>query len=287
MLGKHTGKVISADVHLTNRCNYGCVFCFSRGDSASELTVDEWKPILKDMVCRRGITKVNFAGGEPLLYTDLNECLRYTKQLGATTSLVTNGSLVDEKFLEDASGCLDWIGFSVDSCREETEKALGRHADGHRHLPHIVRMSEAARCLGMHVKLNVTVTRQGLDDDFHGLIERIEPERVKFMQVTEVPGTNSRGWDGTSVTEDEFEEFVGRHSDVTLPFGFRPVFETSEDMRDSYLMLDPQGRVRLGTPGGYVYMPYRTYWNGSRQVNCERYIRRGGIYDWSMQEARS
>ena len=287
MLEQHKARVISANIHLTNRCNYDCIFCFSRGIDVSELSVDEWKRILNDMICRREISKINFAGGEPLLYRDLKECIRYTKQLGATTSIVTNGSRVDEKFLEDVSGYLDWIGFSIDSCLEKTEEALGRHSSGHRHLDHIIRISKTARNLGMHIKLNVAVTRPCLCDDFHQIIEDVNPDRVKFMQITKVPGTNSKGWAKTSVTPEEFEDFVKRHSNVLLPFGFRPVFETSEDMIDSYLMIDPLGRVRLGTHGGYVYMPYDTYWNGSMNVNYESYVRRGGIYDWSVQGVRS
>ena len=287
MSERQYAKVISANIHLTNRCNYDCVFCFSRGDDVLELSAGEWRPILNDMICRRGISKVNFAGGEPLLHRDLKECIRCAKQLGATTSIVTNGSMVDEGFLDNVSDYLDWIGFSVDSCMERTEEILGRHSEGHRHLDHIVKMSEIARGLGMHVKLNVTVTRQGLCDDLHQLIRDVEPDRVKFMQMTEIPGTNSEGWSVTSVTAEEFEDYVRRYSDVSLPFGFRPVFETSEDMMDSYLMIDPLGRIRLGTPGGYAYMPYDAYWNGSRRVNLDSYVRRGGIYDWSMGRDRS
>lgn len=286
MNGNGNNRVISANIHITGDCNYDCRFCFSRNRKGSAtLRPDEWFPILKDLICVHGIDKVNFAGGEPLLYPGLGECIRFCKQLGATTSVVTNGSILDRSFLEKVSGCLDWIGLSIDSVYEDTEFMLGRNTGNCNHLENVLTASTEAKSLGLLVKLNVTVTRQSVNDDFHDIVDIVSPDRLKFLQVSMIPGTNDEGFMETSVPNEDFEDFIRRHSDIILENGSHPVFETSRDMMDSYLMLDSLGRIRLGTTGGYVYMPYQMYWNGSLKVNEDAYVRRGGLYRWSVKGA--
>ncbi len=66
---------------------------------------------------------MNFAGGEPLLFAGLPAIVELCKQLGLTTSLVTNGSLLDEKAAAQLSGSLDICALSIDS---------GNHGQGQR-----------------------------------------------------------------------------------------------------------------------------------------------------------
>lgn len=248
------------------------------------LDYHSWKPIFEDLICNRGIRKINFAGGEPLLYPEIGDCLRFCKQMGATTSLVTNGSMVDAGFLKQCASSLDWIGLSIDSTDEGTEVMLGRHCGDTHHLENVLRVARQAEEFGIHVKLNITVTRHCLDDDFHEFIRGVNPDRVKFLQVTNVPGVNDVGYQSTAVSDDEFDAVILRHKDVRLRYGFEPVFERSEDIIDSYLMLDCLGRVRVGTSSGYAYVDYGNYWNGGCKVNVDSYIRRGGLYDWEFVE---
>lgn len=284
MVEKKPERIESANIHITDDCNYRCSFCFSRGTCRGNIIrLQSWKPIIYDLVCNRGIRKINFAGGEPMLHPDIMECLRYSKQLGATTSLVTNGSLIKPGFLKECASYLNWIGMSIDSTDEETEIRLGRHCRDGNHLEKVLDISKEARNLGIHVKLNITVTRQCLDDDFHDIIKKVNPDRIKFLQVTRIPGVNDSGYMSTSVSEEQFNNMIKRHMDVELEYGFRPVFEKSEDIIDSYLMLDCLGRVRIGSAEGYDYVDYDEYWNGNRMVNLDAYIRRGGMYDWELK----
>ena len=47
-----------------------------------------------------GITKINLAGGEPVLYPFLSELVDLIRSFGFTVSIVSNGSLIDEVFLK-------------------------------------------------------------------------------------------------------------------------------------------------------------------------------------------
>ena len=281
-------SIKSANIHITNRCNYRCKFCFSsdRGCACMpNMPAEFWKGRIEDLVIRRGIEKINFAGGEPLLYPGLLECVRYAKSLGATTSVVTNGSLADLRFFREFHDCLDWIGVSIDSTDDYTEVVLGRHAAGCRHLENAKVVSDYARDYEIGLKLNVTVNRLCIDEDFHEIIARMDPLRVKFIQVSWVPGMNDAPYHDLSITEATFGSFKDRHSGIVLSSGCSPVFETESLVYNSYLMLDCRGNVRINTENGYRAVDYWEYWSDpcGHSVDLEKYIERGALYDWNLR----
>ncbi len=285
------GKFASINIHLTDECNYSCCFCFSSGKGCSsdpQIGLEDWKPILYDLIKNRGVTKINFAGGEPLKHPDLIGCIRYAKELGATTSIITNSSLLNKEFFRKVYGYLDWIGFSIDSVDDYTEVILGRHCKGCRHLEHVKLMSDLAHDYEVKVKLNIVVNRFCLDDDFSEFIRRLDPQRVKFLQVSRVSGMNDTSYGKISITAKSFEEFKTKHRGVVLSNGVRPVFESESDILESYLMLDPSGQLRISTPKGYEFVPYEIYWAnpGRFNVDYEKYVKRGGIYDWASTTER-
>jgi radical S-adenosyl methionine domain-containing protein 2 len=273
----------SVNIHLTERCNYRCGFCFSSGrKDCPESPVGTWKRIIEDLVLERGITKVNFAGGEPLMYPGLLELVRFTHEIGCTTSIVTNGSLMDGTAILRLAPCLDWAGLSVDSVSEETERTLGRSCGRCEHLSNIVMVADLLKERDVKVKLNVTVTRQSLDDDFHDLVHRIGPQRVKFLQVSRVEGNNDLLFDRYAITDEQFAGFRERHSDIVLANGLAPVFEESSMVADSYFMMGPTAKVRMNTPEGYRFVDYDEYWSipSDQRINMCNYAARGAVYGW-------
>ena len=275
----------SANIHLTELCNYNCIFCHSgKGSSSGNgINAKQWEPIIEDLVCNRGINKLNFVGGEPLLFPELEVCIGKAKECGATTSIVTNGSLVDEQFLRDNSGNLDWIGLSIDSVNESNEICLGRHCEGINHLDNVQRVARLAKSFGLKTKLNVTVTKYCLNDCFAAYIGSMKPDRVKFFQVTKVNSINDRGYAALNVTSEEFDEFRLRNQDIVLDNGTVPVFETEADQYNTYLMLDSTGKCRINSYSGYTYIDYDTFWKNGTDYYLDgvKYVQRGGIYSWN------
>lgn len=277
-------QIQSINLHQTNRCNCHCKFCFSSGAKSSsgpELSYEQWSGIIEDLVKNRGITKVNFVGGEPLLYPHLERCLAFTKSLGATTSIVTNATLVDDGFFKRTLGNLDWIGLSIDSTDDYTEVVIGRHVKDCRYLQNVRKVADLAHDYGVRIKLNITVNRLCIRDDFTEIIEDIDPSRLKFIQLTNVKGINDSGYDDLSVTEGTFDRFIRKYSDLLLSNGLRPVFESEKDVSSSYLMMDASGRFRVSTPFGYTFFDYDTFWNTKGLIDTQRYVSRGAVYDWS------
>ena len=76
----------------------------------------------------KGMHKINFAGGEPFLKPKfLGNLVKFCKaELGINTSIISNGSLVTEKWLNEYGEYLDILGVSCDSFVESTNEKIGR-----------------------------------------------------------------------------------------------------------------------------------------------------------------
>lgn len=87
---------LELEVRLDWRCNAQCKFCgvwkYSRDGM---LSVERWKAVFTELA-GAGLAHVLFTGGEPMLYPHFLEIIEHVDALGATTAIITNGSLLDE-----------------------------------------------------------------------------------------------------------------------------------------------------------------------------------------------
>jgi radical S-adenosyl methionine domain-containing protein 2 len=118
----------TASFHIVKPCNMKCKFCYATFDDmkvVNQLPKDDAYVILRKLK-EAGIKKITFAGGEPLLYRNLGDVIGYAHEIGLTTSIITNGYLLDSDFLKKMVGKLDWIGVSIDSVNLDTNEKIGR-----------------------------------------------------------------------------------------------------------------------------------------------------------------
>ena len=82
------------------------------------------------MLASAGVEKINFVGGEPMLHPHIETWIVHAKSLGLTTSIVSNGTNINEGFLQRMKGHLDWIGSSIDASNDDLHADLGRGLKG-------------------------------------------------------------------------------------------------------------------------------------------------------------
>jgi len=82
-------------VHLeiSNKCNLSCNYCYNEKQS-KELTTEQWKQIIDSLVAY-GVFQITFGGGEPLLYREWPNLVKYAVQKGLNVGMTTNGLLLD------------------------------------------------------------------------------------------------------------------------------------------------------------------------------------------------
>ena len=113
---------------FTNGCNMRCPFCHNaslvvRADVQEEYNMEELFSFLKK---RTGLLEgVAITGGEPTLYSGLDDFIKRVRELGYKVKLDTNGtrpsilkSLIDDNLL-------DYVAMDIKNCREKYGKTIG------------------------------------------------------------------------------------------------------------------------------------------------------------------
>lgn len=268
--------------HLVKPCNMGCKFCYATFQDfrvGKQLTLEECCKIV-DKLHQAGVKKITFAGGEPMLFKELDLLIIYTKLLGITTSIITNGSLLTREWLQNMIPYLDWIGISIDSTNQETNRKIGRvtrksqdHQDSHYYA-----LLATIKSYGYKLKVNTVVNIHNQDEKLVDFIEHFEVDRWKVFDTLKVEGQNDQQFE--EIKSTDFNGFVLNNlSDVM-------VVETNYLMTASYLLIDPLGRLFENSKGKHTYSDSileKDFNECLSQISLDRnkFLERGGIYKWS------
>jgi MoaA/NifB/PqqE/SkfB family radical SAM enzyme len=113
-------------VMVTRQCNLRCVMCGIPDTIWPHLTVDQWKAVFDDIgKWAGGYCKVQFSGGEPLIFKGIEEILEHCVGWQLMPGITTNGTLVDpdrarelmSMGLANVNVSLDGIGKTHDDVR--------------------------------------------------------------------------------------------------------------------------------------------------------------------------
>ena len=279
----------TVNYHLLYACNMSCGFCFATFLDARKLgrgLKREQALEVVDRLCHAGFGKINFAGGEPTLAPHLPDLIRAARFHGLTTSIVTNGSRLTEKWLDELAPYLDIIALSIDSVDPETQLTIGRVEKGDNKEPITADryrfLAGAIRDRGIRLKVNTVVNAHNLTEELWPFIQDVQPERWKIFQVLPVVGQNDINIEEFTITQSQFESYVERNRLVESD-GVKVAPENNELMTTSYVMVDPWGRFFDDSTGEHTYSdPILDVGVDAalRQVtfDSDRFVARGGVY---------
>ena len=211
--------------------------------------------------------------------------IQHAKDLGLTTSVVTNGSRITESWLEGLAGSLDILAVSIDSVDAERQHRIGRLVNVKPPMTEAdyLCIAESVKTRGIRLKVNTVVNRHNADEDFRPFIRAMSPERWKIFQALPVQGQNDLRFEEFAITKAEFDQYLERNQSVEQ-HGIGVVPENNELMTGSYLMIDPLGQFFDNTKGKHTYSsPILDVGvaQALRGINVypERFKERGGLYD--------
>jgi radical S-adenosyl methionine domain-containing protein 2 len=282
----------TVNMHVVGHCNYACKFCYARFVRDKEfLGLDAARSII-DALAERKVRRITYAGGEPTLHDGLLAMLQHSVHRNLVTSLVTNGSRIDDDFARRHFPWLRWLALSCDSAVTATCRALGRSDHGARiaqpdrvrEVCALVKRWNAARPESerVHLKLNMVVTSLNAHEDPSEWIQACGPDRVKLLQCLIVPGENDDA-QHFACSGVAFQTFVDRVLKLEAR-GIRVTAERSEDLLDSYAMVDPRGRFRQAHSSGHllsqpiVQVGVDVAWRQVGGCNLDLFRARGGDY---------
>lgn len=171
---------ISVNYFIHRTCNMKCKFCFHTAKTTTALPLDDAKRGIK-LLADSGMKKLNIAGGEPFLRPDyLGKLFAYAKELGVSTSVISNGSLITRDWLKKYGWTLDVLGVSLDSFNPVTNAAIGRTAPGlggEDHIAQIFKVRDWAASYDIRFKLNTVVNTMNHREDMNDPIRKLDPFR--------------------------------------------------------------------------------------------------------------
>jgi radical S-adenosyl methionine domain-containing protein 2 len=285
----------SVNFHVWESCNMRCKFCFATFQDIKQSILptghlSEEKAIrIVQELANFGFQKITFAGGEPTLCPWLPELIKTAKQAGMTTMIVTNGSRMDNAFLETNKSFLDWIAISIDSLNSETNQVIGRTIAGKKPLTldHYKSIIEHVKNYGYGLKINTVVNSKNFNEDITAFIRFANPRRWKIFQVLPISGQNDNSIDDFKISVSDFYRFVSKHQELADITDM--VSETNTQIVGSYAMVDPAGRFFDNIMGCHRYsQPILevgvTEALKGVEYDFKKFTSRGGIYDWNLQK---
>ena len=284
-------EVPTVNYHLWKPCNMSCEFCFATFEDIEphilpkgHLGRDD-SLVVVESLAKAGFGKINFAGGEPTLCPWLPDLITLARQLGLTTSIVTNGSRITPQWLERVEGRLDWAALSIDSLDPGTLERTGRTTrSGPMSEDDYLNSIDTLRRHGVRIKVNTVVSRSNLTENLTEFIVRAHPERWKLLQVLPIDGQNDDVIDRYAVFAHEFERYVESSRRVES-CGIKVIPESNNLMKGSYVMVDPAGRFFDNVTGAYRYSRFIARVGVDEalrdvSIDPEKFLARDGLYDW-------
>lgn len=197
MLVDPFGRLVSnLRISLTQKCNLSCFYCHHEGEgcgsdprSKSEMAPEEVAFLVR-VAAKLGMRSVKLTGGEPLLYSGIEEVVRMVSSIDGVhdVSMTTNGVLLSEWAQTLAKAGLKRVNVSLDTLSKEKYKRItGRDA-----LEKVIEGVDAALKAGLKpVKLNMVLLRGVNVSELDSLIDFSRARRGSILQVIELVPSGS------------------------------------------------------------------------------------------------
>ncbi|WP_010260650.1 viperin family antiviral radical SAM protein [Treponema primitia] len=239
-------KASIINLHLLDACNYRCGHCFAHFNMPKVLPLEQWKRVIDNIIANSDVKRFNLAGGEPLLYPEIDNLIRYIASKHIETSIITNGLLLNENRINFFSGMVSMVGISIDSLNDETLRRIGRctYKDELLNHSHCVSICKSIKTHDIKLKINTLVSTLNKNEDFHSFIKEVQPDRWKILKMKHFE--NAQYNNKIFIPNNyDYESFVARHSDMPLI--------AEREMKNAYIMVDAWGNlVDTGTENNAI-----------------------------------
>lgn len=254
---------LKVNIHICEHCNYNCRHCFAKFGCEKMLCDKDWFAIIDNIVSSGEVGEINIAGGEPLLHPQLTGIADYIHTYGIPVSLVTNGSLITEKWIGQNGRKFRTVGFSIDSLNPGYQRCIGRCTSDKNTISSkdfeekIISLREVNP--DVKIKVNTVVSGINWRDSIAEDIRRWNVDRWKILKM-QVFDNNVHCNANIAPSDDEYDSYV---ENALFCFGMEPdnqcvlykSVKTKTEivaeriLKGSYIMIDTNGFLLDNTKG--------------------------------------
>ena len=202
---------VTIEIDLTNRCNHRCSFCYNsdffKRDKSSldpHVLIERLKEAYE-----LGTKGIGFTGGgEPMMHKDFVEILKKTRQVGFDVGLITNGSLINEKNIDDLIKNLQWIRISMGGGNKNAYMKIQGVDHFERVVFNIKLLSKRKKELNsnLNIGIRILVTPENINSVLN-ITNIVKDLNINYLQLAPDQFTNDGGkfWNSKN-TQEIFEE---------------------------------------------------------------------------------
>ena len=224
---------------LTLRCNQQCRYCH-RFLGIDEVGYEDNKRII-DKLTEDKIYNVTFTGGEPLLYPNILELLKYAKEKGIKSKIITNGEILAKNpKMREIYNYLDSITLSIDSIDNDINEKLGR---GYNHFIKIKEVLDSLKNHKLKVNINTVVSKVNLNylEELGDFLKEynLNTWRIfKFAPLRETAKLNEKEFEISNVEFRTHKPIFASFPNIN-----KIEFRENDDMESKYLLIMPNAEV--------------------------------------------
>lgn len=180
-------KKFKVNLHVCDGCNYRCRHCFAHFAPHTYRNAADWKRIIDNCLESGLADSFNFAGGEPMLYPELMDVVKYAHSKGAACSLITNGFLMTPEWAAENAQYFQTVGFSLDGFDADMLRNLGRATvKGEVLSLSVLRENIAALKAAnpnIRIKVNTVVSACNCDENVAETLKTMPVDRWKILKM--------------------------------------------------------------------------------------------------------
>jgi len=275
LIDRFNRAVTHLRISITNRCNHRCVFCHSEGyfekKPVEELTAEHWG-FVASVAASIGVKYVKITGGEPLVRRDIVEVVEYMVENRLETSMVTNGSLLENYADKLAEKGLSYVNVSLHSLNREKFKMI---TGGD--LERVLRGIDAAVNAGLKTRLDYVVLAWNIDE-YRDIVDYASRKGLDLNIIELIPvGLAITEWRELHRSLSEIESYLEEISVAkrVREFQSRPVYVLPSGIEVTLVkgFCNPEmciacTRLRM-TPEGYIKT---CIYRNDQLVDARKYI---------------
>ena len=249
---------------ITSRCNEYCDFCYRNPDN-KDLSLSSNENILRKLI-DFGVDKISFVGGEPLLYEELFELVKFGKSYTSNPplfSITTNATLltniidghmnIDEKIMRKVLDIFDWVTFSLDAPNQEIQSLMGRNA---RHFERILMLLEYMNDVNIQNKIKINTVVSAINADYmielYMLLCKYNVKRWKIFRFLPSRGSAFENRAKYYISTECFLEKVRQICSINNNNKIKISVNGYEDFDNSYITISSEGKLIVYENGCYT-----------------------------------
>ena len=236
------------DFQIIGNCNMQCQFCCGPAKGTSGPTTKEFFSII-DTLKDAGVTTIVITGGEPLLRTDIVDCLKYAFQKGLETYLSTNGLLLSEEKYLEIKHYVNLIGLPLDGSTTDINKKISRSPLLFNNTDRLLKIFYKNNPIHQ-VKIGTVVSKVNIND-----LENIgrylfenpnfkAPDTWRLYEFSPL-GDGKKNRKKFEITTNEFNKIINKLKKRFPNANISAL--TNEDSNDSYFFIHPTMQLQVLT----------------------------------------